>query len=77
MEDIYLISPGITPTLYYKHTCSRCEAVVAVKESLTTCICPHCQLEESYTQNPDNLIKQYHKGDSMINIKTNKKNKKK
>lgn len=76
MEDIYLISPGIEPTLYYEHTCSRCDAKIGVKATLALCICPHCNLEEAYTQSPETLIKQYHKNGSMANIKQNKKNEK-
>jgi predicted RNA-binding Zn-ribbon protein involved in translation (DUF1610 family) len=79
MEDIIVITPGIKPTIYYKHTCTQCNAKLEIKDTLTTFKCPWCTSDEKIVPSIENQIKYYGKQNpsSPREKESNKKSKSK
>lgn len=59
MDDIILVKPGIDPIMYYRHVCTRCDAIAEIKGTLVVFTCPHCTYEEPYIQSQDCAVKKY------------------
>jgi predicted RNA-binding Zn-ribbon protein involved in translation (DUF1610 family) len=79
MEDIVVVKAGIEATVYYRHTCSQCDAVLDIKGTVTEFKCPNCGKDEICTKNPESLVKKY-KSDNLLPspvLKTNEKETKK
>ncbi len=59
MEDIVVVKSGIEPTLYFKHVCTQCDALLEIKSSIKEFKCPGCESEEICVQSPETMVKKY------------------
>ena len=66
MEDIIIVNKGITPLIYYPHTCSQCCAVLDIKSTITQFKCPECKNPEICTQDHKTMKKVYVKDNGLV-----------
>ena len=59
MEDIIIIRTGIEPTIYFKHLCTQCDALLEVKITIKEFNCPKCDSDEICIQSPEMMVKKY------------------
>ena len=59
MENIIVIKPGLEPTIYFRHVCTQCRAILDIKNSILEFKCPGCDNNEICDQSPENMIKKY------------------
>jgi predicted RNA-binding Zn-ribbon protein involved in translation (DUF1610 family) len=77
MEDIVVVKKGIVPKIYYVHTCSQCDAVMDIIETVTKFNCPECESHEVCIQDQKTLKKVYLKENNITRMDSGKNLKKK
>lgn len=59
MDDVIILKAGLKAQIYFRHVCTRCFAILEVKDTITTFKCPCCENEETCLQSPEEMTKKY------------------